>query len=77
MPIVDSGVHLDSERILKIGYTVNLLPHVCRYIQGDTMHNPDVDIMGILMNSEDFEIFNTEPVDQFVRFKWNNIGFRF
>jgi hypothetical protein len=70
-----TGEQLDSSRILKIDYSVNLLPSICRFIDGDKMHNPEVDIMSILKSSPEIEIFNTEPWIQFIRFKWNTIGF--
>ena len=78
--------NIDSSKIYKIDYSINLLPHVCSHITNipdgngenqKTKVNPEVDVMELLMFSKEFDIFNSQPVLDLIEFKWAKIGFYF
>jgi hypothetical protein len=78
--------NIDSSKIYKINYSINLLPHVCSYItiisdgNGEKKKmkvNPDVNVMELLTQSDEYDIFNSQPVLDLIEFKWVNIGLYF
>jgi len=68
---------IDSSKIFKIKYSVNLIPSVGFYI-GDNreyMHT-ECQLFDKLSSSEELEMFATEPIMHYAKFKWDNVSGR-
>jgi hypothetical protein len=74
---------IDSSKIFKIKYSINLLPQIGTHIQfedngeGDKLKhlvNHDIPFMKIIAQSEELDIFNTISLQDLIEFKWNEFG---
>lgn len=72
-PIDDSDDN-SKVKVFKIKYTLNMLPAIGYYIAQangqKTICNEDVDIMGLAIDSEELDIFETDILKQLIDFKW-------
>ena len=76
---------IDSSKIFKIKYSINLLPQIGTHILLEEQHdgqktkrlmNQDVNFMRIVSQSSELEIFNTLSLKDLIDFKWNQFGMR-
>ena len=71
---------VDSSRIYKIIYTMNLLPCFGKHfifndVEGKwELVKDDVPIVKIISESEEFNIFKSESMKNFIEYKWGAIG---
>lgn len=73
---------IDSSKVYKIRYSVNLLPqvgfHIRQNMDGALENvNPDVGFMQLLNESPELEIFATETITQLLDFKWREYALTF
>ena len=67
---------IDSSKIYKIQYSVNLLPQIGLYVVKDPATkelifiNEDVNFMGLLNEAEELEIFKTKTIQQLIEYKF-------
>jgi hypothetical protein len=70
----------DSSKVYKIIYTMNLLPCFGKHFVFDDIQRKwvlvkdDVPIVQIISESEEFNIFKTESLKNFIEYKWGQIG---
>jgi hypothetical protein len=74
---------IDSSKIFKIKYSINLLPQIGTHIQLEEggepgfeiktkrLMNQDVPFMKIVSASEELDIFNTVALSDLIEFKWD------
>jgi hypothetical protein len=84
----EDGTHnknMDSSKVYKIKYSINLLPligtHIDVHEDENGVHkkqllNDDVQWMRLIENSEEIDIYNTEAIKPLIDFKWNQFGKR-
>jgi len=66
---------IDSRKIYKIKYSVNLLPQIgqCMNEKGEFI-NEDIPLMELCSNAEELEVFESEALMQLIHYKWNKFG---
>jgi hypothetical protein len=70
---------IDSTKVFKIKYSINILPSVGLYIVDNdkdnggikTFYNTDVNFMGLVNGTEELEIYSTDTMQQLISFKWD------
>jgi len=75
---------LDSSKIYKITYSINILPQIGEYVILNQNHgreekefvNSDCNLMGLICDTEELEIFDTRSIGHLVEFKWNAYAFK-
>ena len=76
---------IDSSKIYKIKYSINLLPQIGAHIMTETIGentqtkrlvNQDIAFMGIIAKMEELDVFNTEAMQNLIDFKWDSYGMR-
>jgi len=83
--------NIDSSKIYKIKYSINLLPQIGTHIEKfyfnlskdgsedqstDLLKNEGVSFMGLIAHSDELDIFNTKSLIDLIEFKWNQYGMR-
>ena len=76
------GGGIDSSRIYKIKYVLNLIPSFGQHMvtedkddhQIDYLNRGDIPLMYLLSTSEEFDIWNTNAMQNYIEFKWNKVG---
>ena len=78
-----SGAQIDASRVYKIKYTLSLLPCFGEHSQmyhdehGNErfkLTKTDIPLMEIMSETEEYDIFNTEAIKDFIDFKWAKTG---
>ena len=70
---------IDTSKVYKIKYSVNLLPIIGEHIidkdekndNDKTYLNSDVNFMGLLNETEELEIYETQTIQELIQFKWD------
>ena len=61
-------------KVFKIKYSLNLLPSIGYYIANvdgkKVIMNEDVDMMGLIIDSDELDTFETDIIQQLIDFKW-------
>lgn len=73
---------VDSSKIFKIKYSINLLPSLEMYVnkntdpkvKGKEYTNKDTHMMRILSEQSQLDLFDTHPVLELIEFKWNKFA---
>ena len=73
------AVAIDTSKVYKIKYSVNILPGVGQHIvdvdpsnnNEKTFYNTDVNFMGLLNASEELEIYDAKSIQEVIQFKWD------
>jgi len=83
----DSGKKMDTSKVYKIKYSLNMLPSLGSYMHRETdtytgettieFKNDGVNILQLCAESDEIKIFETESLQDLVTFKWDNIGWGF
>jgi hypothetical protein len=73
---------IDTSKIYKIQYSINLLPSVCPYIEQTEdgkkrLINDEMDFFELMKDSDEFEAFKCEALKDLIKFKWDTLGFNF
>lgn len=84
--IIDEDVvaveKVDSSKVYKISYQINVLPKLSEYITENpetgeiTFVNEDVSLMEMCFNSNELELFKTKTIIQLLEFKWESFAFK-
>jgi hypothetical protein len=69
----------ETQKVSKIKYSINLLGQVSMHIKissdGKIEYvNEDVSLMSLCGETDELEIFNTESLQQVIKFKWDKYG---
>jgi len=65
----------DSSKVVKIKYSINLLPQIDFNIRNDgEWKNEDINLMSLCADSDEIEIFQTDCLQQLIEFKWVSYG---
>jgi hypothetical protein len=76
---------IDSSKIYKIKYSINLLPQIGAHILADSvgdekqtkrLMNQDIAFMNIIAKTDELEVFNTHAMTDIINFKWDTYGMR-
>jgi len=68
---------IDSSKVYKITYSINILPQIGEYIRKDLDNgqtefvNSDCNLMGLINETEELEIFESGTIQQLIEFKWD------
>lgn len=82
----DETQAVDSSKIYKMNYSINLLPYVCPHLEmrvnsngilKETWVNSKYDVLELLKESKEYDIFKSKAVLDLIKFKWINFGFHF
>lgn len=72
---------VDKSKIFKIKYDLNLIPQIGSYIRVrggvNEYINENTSIMKLCTESNEFEIFNSPTINDYIQFKWQTFGKRF
>jgi hypothetical protein len=60
--------YLSEGKILKIKYSLNILP---------TIGSKDMNFLRICADADEIELFNAVGVKELIEFKWNKLAFKF
>ena len=71
---------MDSSKIYKIKYTINLLPNIGLHIVTGQDGKKEIvkgsPLLKSVANSEELDIFNTKLIKDYIKFKWEGQGMR-
>lgn len=75
---------IDSSKIFKIKYTINLLPQIGTHLEvteedgvlNSVLMNGETNFMRIISLSDELDIFNALSLCDLIEFKWNQFGMR-
>ena len=67
---------IDSSKLYKVTYTVNMLPTLGEYIVQDedgnkVFINEGIDLINECIESDELKIFKSENFQQVIKFKWD------
>lgn len=70
---------IDSSKLYKVSYTVNMLPTLSEYIVQDAdgnreIINEGIDLVNECIESDELAIFDSENFQQIIVFKWDQFG---
>ena len=72
---------IDSGRIHKIHYSINLLPYFSQYVEsekdGKKIVNDQINFMRLTTHTEELNIFNQDSLKDFIGFKWEAFALKF
>lgn len=73
-------VDIDQNKVYKITYSINILPQIGEYIKEGTdddgnahkeFINSENNLMGLINETEELEIFGAKTIQQLIQFKWD------
>jgi hypothetical protein len=77
----DAHDKIESSKVFKISYSVNLLPLIGQHIdslKGERiLNNTDVSFLDTCANSDELDMFKCQSLQDVIEFKWNEFGFNF
>ena len=76
----DQGSKIDSRKIYKIKYTVNLLPqigpHWLTYGKELKFVNEEVPLLDLIIDHDELEKYDSSTLQQLITYKWNTYGYK-
>jgi hypothetical protein len=81
---LNANQKMDNRKVFKIKYALNMLPSIGVYMDKEydsqtketvsSLKNTDKNILELCAGSEEIEMFESEPLQDLVKFKWDSYG---